>query len=222
MEGPAVPAHVAVEGGVRLRPRHLRAGPHAALSRRRLGSHRGAGRPDSQRRHRRPARPRSGDVPRDPAGDGSRRRCADRSAERAGVRARRGVGQRVAHQPHRPHRAADRPRRRLDRSERPDVDLPPRGRSGAERHRLRRRDAAAVRHRQAVAAALRDPGRARRRRPAVSVPSRTADPTDHVSPQRTAIVWRSGRQRDNERAPRVFGAERDGEASSAAQPAAAR
>ena len=160
VEGPAVPAHVAVERRLRLRPRHLRAGPDAAVSRRRLGPHRGARGPDSQRRHRRPARARSGDVPRDPPGDGSRRRRADRSAERAGVRARRGVGQRVAHRPHRAHRPADRPRRRLDRSERPDVDLPPRGRSGAERHRLRRRDRAAVRDRQAVAAAVRDPGRA--------------------------------------------------------------
>ena len=42
VEGPAVPAHVAVERGVRLRPRHLRAGEDVALSQRRLGADRSA------------------------------------------------------------------------------------------------------------------------------------------------------------------------------------
>ena len=104
VEGPPVPAHLAVERRVRLRPRHVRAGQDAQVSGRRVGPHRGPGRTDSQRWHGAAPRPRSRDVPRDPPGDGARWRRAGRSAQRARVRARRGVGQRLAHQPHRPHR----------------------------------------------------------------------------------------------------------------------
>ncbi len=80
-----------------------------------------------------------------------------RRSQRARIRARRGVCERVAHGSNRPDIASNRTGHRLDRSARPDVvGLSARSRGRTERHRTRRGTQSPVCHRQVVAEALRD------------------------------------------------------------------
>ncbi|CAA9543066.1 MAG: Glutamine cyclotransferase, partial [uncultured Thermomicrobiales bacterium] len=158
---PRLPTDLAHQHLLRLRPRHLRLAGHLHLRHRRLGPDDRRRAPDHVRRLRPPLLPRPRHLRQNRFRPGPRRRLSGRRPERAGVRRRRGLGQRLDDRPHRPDRPGVRPRRRLDRPDRAAARGRPRAVQGRrpQRHRPRPGIRPDSGHRQVLADAVRDRGR---------------------------------------------------------------